>query len=154
MLQLGTACPIRERSMNVIRKLPFFAILVLFLVLFPGCADKVKISGTVTFEDGEPLQCGQVTLRAPNGTTYYGYLDKNGSYSPGEHRDGQPIPAGTYTVWVSGTDYSDENFVVHQTVDAKYTSPDVTPLSFELKRGGQKIFDFTVERYVDPRRKR
>jgi hypothetical protein len=135
-------------------KLSIFAVLVLSIALFAGCADKVRVSGTVTFEDGEPLNRGQVTFRTADGKTYSGYLDKNGKYSPGEIRDGQPIPTGTYTVWVAGTGYSDEKYVAHQTVDSKYTSAESSTLIFEAKRGGQKTFDFTVERYVDPRRKR
>ena len=139
-----------------------FVVLVLSLVLFSGCADKVKISGTVTFEDGEPVTRGQVTFRADDGSTYYGYLDKNGKYSPGETRDGQPIPSGKYIVWLTATDISVETLAVPgdqttatyssiQTVDSKYTSPDTTEMTFEVKRGGPKIFDFTVEKYVDPK---
>ena len=140
-----------------------FIALILSLALFSGCADKIKISGAVKFEDGEPVTKGQVSFGSEKGMTYYGYLDKNGKYSPGETRDGQPIPIGVYQVWLTATDYSEEKFAIPgdpatatytvvQTVDSKYTSQDTTVLTFEVKSGGPKTFDFTVERYVDPKK--
>ena len=150
--------------MAVVNKFPFFVILILSVVLFSGCANKAKVSGTVTFEDGEPVPLGQVTFRAEDGKTYHGYLSKDGKYSPGELRDGQPIPVGKYQIWLSGTDISTEHlrvpgdpssatYTVTPTVDSKYTSADSTIINFELKGGGTKTFDFTVERYVDPKKR-
>ena len=138
-------------------------VLALSLIVFVGCADKAKISGTVTFTDGELVTIGQVSMRSADGATYHGYLDKNGRFSPGETRDGQPIPCGRYQVWLSGTETftehrSDPNnpdtatFTPVKTIDDKYTVPDTSPFTAEVKRGGSKTFNFTVERYVDPKK--
>ena len=151
--------------MRIVNRLAVFGVLFLSCFLFSGCANKVKISGTVKFEDGEPVTRGQVTFRSADGATYYGYLDKNGKYSPGETRDGQPIPVGHYQVWLTATDISEEKmavpgdpttatYTVIRTVDGKYTSPDTTQLAFEVKAGGPKTFDFTVERHADPRKEK
>jgi hypothetical protein len=136
----------------------FPVVIFLFFLMLMGCSNRVKISGTVTFDDGEPLTRGSVCFRAENGTTYQGYLNKSGYYAPGELRDGDGIPAGTYKVWVAGTDESLEiqgkngsvsqfQIIVH--VDPQYTSPDTGKLSFEAKRGGTKKFDFTVEHFKE-----
>jgi hypothetical protein len=120
-----------------------------------GCSNKVKISGTVTFSDGEPVNFGCVCFDN-NGKTYYGYLDNKGHYSPGELKDGDGVPCGNYKIWLSGTVLSEEildkegestgkSYDTFR-VTEKYTSPKTTDLKFEVKHGGSKTFDFTVER--------
>jgi hypothetical protein len=139
----------------------------LFYILFgiligAGCSDKIKISGTVTFSDGEPVNFGSVCFNS-NNKTYYGYLDKNGHYSPGELKDGDGVPHGNYNVWLSGTVLSKEilnkegestgNSKETFRVAEKYTLLETTDLKFEVKRGGSKTFDFTVERPDKPQNK-
>ncbi|MDR1958014.1 MAG: hypothetical protein LBQ54_03050 [Planctomycetaceae bacterium] len=134
-------------------RIELFCLLLLTLICL-GCSDKVKISGTVTFPDGKPVDFGSVCFDG-NGKTFYGYLNQKGYYSPGEVKDGDGVPYGTYKVWLSGTvlseeildkegestGYSKDTFRVAE----KYTLPNTTDLTFEVKRGGPKKFDFTVE---------
>jgi hypothetical protein len=74
-----------------------FTILILGLLVFAGCSSKVRISGNVTFPDGEPLTVGAVCFETPE-NSFIGRLDKNGHYSVGENNNGDGIPQGTYTV--------------------------------------------------------
>ncbi|MDR1963054.1 MAG: hypothetical protein LBQ50_04700 [Planctomycetaceae bacterium] len=136
------------------RLLPTFCIMFLIL-LNTGCSNKVKIYGTVTFPDGEPVNFGSVCFEG-NGKTISGYLNEKGDYFPGELEDGDGIPFGVYKVWLSGTVLSEEIFNKRGEatgknqytvrVAEKYTLPATTDLTFEVKRGGSKRFDFTVER--------
>jgi hypothetical protein len=137
----------------------FFPVFILFLLLLTGCSDKVKITGQVKFTDGEPVNFGQVIFDG-NGKSLFGHLDKTGHYSPGEIRDGDGVPYGTYKVWLAGTVLSEEGketgkgenavrsseFKETYRVDEKYTSAGKTDITFEVKKGGAKTFDFTVER--------
>jgi hypothetical protein len=139
-------------------KIVAYSIIFFLVLILTGCSNRVKISGTVTYDDGKPLTQGSVCFRAEDGTTYQGYLDKNGRYAPGEFRDGDGIPVGTYKVWISGSDESVElpskngsasRFKVIVNVDSQYTSPDTGKLNFDVKRGGTKTFDFTVGHFKE-----
>jgi hypothetical protein len=143
-----------SQSKTIVFPIIFF---LLFLIL-TGCSDRVKISGTVTYDDGKPLTQGSVCFRSEDGTTYQGYLDKDGHYSPGEFKDGDGIPFGKYKVWVAGSDESVERpgknggisqFQIIVNVDSQYTSPDTGKLNFEVKSGSAKTFDFTVEHFKE-----
>ena len=142
--------------MNKMR-LTFFFIIV-FLGVSVGCSNYLKVSGTVTFDDGEPLTVGSVCFRSES-NTFHGKIDKNGYYSPGGLKEGEGIPYGNYEVWISGTDWSEpiptrdgsepSNFKIFSTVASKYTSPNPNGLTFEAKKGGPRKFDIVVERAPD-----
>ncbi|MDR2707039.1 MAG: hypothetical protein LBC02_14800 [Planctomycetaceae bacterium] len=133
----------------------------LFMVIC-GCSDKIKISGNVTFTDGEPVGFGSVVFESPK-ESFSGQLDPNGHYAIGINNDGKGIPAGTYKIWLSGTALQEEipqkgdgeAFDTKTTVRvaSKYTNPDSTDLVFEVVRNGNKTFDFTVERPDNPKTK-
>jgi hypothetical protein len=120
-----------------------------------GCSGRVNVSGHVTFSDGEPLNFGEVCFTEGQ-KTFSGWVKENGYYSPGEFKDGDGIPPGTYQVWISRTILAEpiynkngaEGDEVKRTdrVDQKYTAPETSGLIFEVKSGGSKTFDFTVER--------
>ncbi|MDR1491511.1 MAG: hypothetical protein LBT05_02140 [Planctomycetaceae bacterium] len=120
-----------------------------------GCTGRVKVSGNVKFSDGEALNFGEVCFTEGE-KTFFGRIKEDGYYSPGEFQDGDGIPPGTYQVWLARTVLSEpirnkngeESDEVKQTdrVDKKYTAPETTELTFEVKRGGSKKFDFIVER--------
>ncbi|MDR1382990.1 MAG: hypothetical protein LBJ67_03960 [Planctomycetaceae bacterium] len=127
---------------------------VLIFLPFTACSDKVKISGRVTFPDGKPVSIGEVNF-ATREKSYLGRLNQEGYYAPGELKDGDGIPAGIYQVWLSKTselkyklnkngEYTDE-YIIIEKVAPKYHSNN-SGLIFEVKRGGTKTFDFTVER--------
>ncbi|MDR0610663.1 MAG: carboxypeptidase-like regulatory domain-containing protein [Planctomycetaceae bacterium] len=120
-----------------------------------GCSDKIKISGNVTFTDGEPVGFGSVVFESPK-ESFSGRLDPNGHYTIGVNNDSKGVPAGTYKVWLSGTTLLEEipqkgNSEVFDTqttvrVASKYTNPNSTDLTVEAVHNGNKTFDFTVER--------
>ena len=128
---------------------------VVFLGVVTGCSNKVKVSGTVTFDDGTPLTEGSVCFRDET-NTFHGKIDKNGHYSPGGLKEGEGIPYGKYEVWISGTDRSEplpskngmpaSEFKIITTVASKYTSPNPNGLTYEAKKGGNRKFDIVVER--------
>jgi hypothetical protein len=141
--------------------------ILLFLFIFAttfsvGCSGRIKISGYVTFPDGEPLDCGEVCFTEGN-KTFFGRVKENGYYAPGEFKDGDGIPPGQYNVWLSRTiqskmildKHGNESDEVQQIerVDKKYTAPESSGLIFEVKHDGSKKFDFTVERPNKPQNK-
>jgi hypothetical protein len=137
----------------------FFPVLIVLLMLFTGCSDKVKITGQVKFDDGEPVNFGKVVFNG-KGKSFFGNISKDGHYSPGEIKDGDGVPYGTYKVWLAGTVLSEEgkevgkgedavrssDFKETYRVDEKYTSAGKTDITFEVKKGGAKNLDFTVTR--------
>jgi hypothetical protein len=145
----------------MIKRLLFLYILLL-LSVSTGCSKNIKVTGHVTFTDGEPVNFGSVCFETCE-NTFYAKLDENGYYSIGDTQDGVGIPAGEYQVWLSGTVLTEEiqgknndgHFDVKETirVHPKYTLPDYDALKFEVKRGGSKTFDFTVERPDNPQKK-
>jgi hypothetical protein len=128
---------------------------LLVTLLSVGCTGRVKVSGYVKFSDGEPLNFGEVCFTEGE-KTFFGRIQENGYYAPGEFQDGDGIPPGKYQVWLARTVLAEpilnrngeESDEVKQTerVDKKYTTAETTELTFEVKRGGSKKFDFTVER--------
>lgn len=134
-------------------KYPLSIILLLVFIAI-GCSDKIGITGTVKFDDGEPLNLGSVCFRNEK-TTYMGYLDKKGQYRIGESKDGDGIHPGVYQVWIAGTDEGTVKLLPDGRaagfgsvirVHPQFTSPRSDGLSFEVKKGGPKTFDITVKR--------
>ncbi|MDR2116777.1 MAG: hypothetical protein LBP87_10410 [Planctomycetaceae bacterium] len=144
-----------------------FFFLAVFVILLTSCSQNIKITGTVKFDDGEPLTRGTVIFESPT-HSFPGYLDEKGHYAVGDTKDGAGIPPGDYTVWIAGTaliqdvvpkknsskqkvvneddelTYAD-TFEIPQ-VHPKYTRPNSDALKFTVKRDVSKTFDITVER--------
>ena len=142
--------------MNRLNKFSFF---VAFAIIFTtGCSDKVSVTGTVKYTDGEPLTQGSVFFRNTDGThMFHGALDSSGAFALGEIRDGDGIPSGTYTAWIAGANTSDYEQdaagnllgrTVSIVIDPKYESPETSGLSFEIDKSRNRI-EIEVER---PRR--
>ncbi|MDR2755733.1 MAG: hypothetical protein LBC20_08515 [Planctomycetaceae bacterium] len=147
----------------------FLFIDILLLCVLSGCSNYIKITGQVKFVDGEPVNFGYVVFETPE-NSFTGALDAQGHYAIGVNKDGTGIPPNEYTVWLAGTasvkyttikkskndESDDETFDSEETprVHSKYTSPhSADALKFEVKRGGEKTFDFTVERPNKPQNK-
>ncbi|MDR2345726.1 MAG: hypothetical protein LBE18_06635, partial [Planctomycetaceae bacterium] len=135
---------------------------ILLFCALSGCSDYIRITGQVKFVDGEPVNFGYVVFETSK-NSFTGALDEKGHYSIGVDKDGTGIPPDKYTVWLAGTAVvkytitknnknetnNDEVFDSDETprVHSKYTSPhSADALKFEVKRGGEKTFNFTVER--------
>lgn len=70
-----------------------------------GCSGRVATypaSGTVRFDDGEPVRIGVIEFRCEeNGLSARAKLDDTGSFSLGTFADADGAPAGTYKVIVA-----------------------------------------------------
>ncbi|MDR1958847.1 MAG: hypothetical protein LBQ54_07375 [Planctomycetaceae bacterium] len=132
---------------------------VLFLLfsfcLFSGCSPNIRITGQVRFDDGEPVNFGEVCFETAQ-KTFLGRLDQNGNYAVGNTKDGTGIPPGEYTVYLSGTSLvsakpgkgDSELIATVETVRVhpKYTQPGPGAFKFTVEEGGKKTLDLTVER--------
>ncbi|MDO5580182.1 MAG: hypothetical protein Q4G69_03535 [Planctomycetia bacterium] len=121
------------------------------LCVICGCGNGMKpLGGKVTFSDnGEPLKQGTVIFQTE---TYQarGNLNESGVYQLGSLKEKDGIPAGTYSVFVSGTEVEkgqDKNgmptgFI--NLVDPKFNSTECG-LTFTVD-GKTNTFDFKVDR--------
>jgi hypothetical protein len=81
----------------------WYVLIFLCLLAITGCGTDVRVSGTVTFADGTPLEKGKITFENDR-VFYFGKIQKNGSFSLGVIKDGQGIPLGKYRVAVESYD--------------------------------------------------
>ena len=138
-----------------------FLLLLAVLLLAVGCSNKVLLSGTVTFTDGEPVPEGVVIFHADKGGTIsQGGIKSDGTYTVGTDTQKDGLPRGTYRVSIGGTDLIEQRrvpdssisggfnveSVMMQRIDRKYTSPDTSGLIFNAD-GKMRTFDIQVERY-------
>ncbi|MDR2171429.1 MAG: hypothetical protein LBP59_14900 [Planctomycetaceae bacterium] len=128
----------------------FFGIMICVV----GCSGKVQISGTVKYSDGAPVTKGNVVFESAD-SSYFGVINNDGTYITGGNKQVEGIPKGIYKVWLAQTESSedilDENgtvvsYNITQAVAKKFTSPETTDLTFEVKPGGQKTFNIVVEK--------
>ena len=123
------------------------------MLVFSGCSNKIKVGGTVHFDDGTPLDVGEVYLS--NGTFMFsGSIQPDGTFSLGELKDGDGIPPGNYRVWIAGANPLPPTIDEIQAgavaaplkIPVKYTDRDQSGLTFEAKPGGPKTIDIVVEK--------
>jgi hypothetical protein len=135
------------------KKIFIIAILCLMFCL-TGCDGKTKISGTVKFSDGTPITKGNVVFDNGN-ESYFGTIKSDGTYVTGGNKQIEGIPNGNYKVWLAqteiienvlGADGRIKSYSVTPTVAKKFTSPNTTELTFELKPDSPKTFDVVVEK--------
>jgi hypothetical protein len=128
------------------------------LVLVIGCGQGTKITGTVTFEDGSPLQKGAIVF--DNGiNSYTGIIQSNGTYAAGQTKDSQKIPLGKYKVWFSGTSrmeilYDKNGKATDLNISfplllPEFTSYNNTVLEADIQTAGRMTLDFVVKRHPD-----
>ena len=129
----------------------YFAMILLTTV---GCSDKITVDGTVKFSDGETLTKGSVFFGNAAGThQYYGAIKSDGTFSLGGLKDGEGIPAGTYSVWLSGINFSDYGIdekgkswsTSSVIMDPRFEQPQTSGLSFDIKEKTKNL-EITVER--------
>ncbi|GHT14156.1 hypothetical protein FACS1894170_10870 [Planctomycetales bacterium] len=121
----------------------FFCIAVLCLasvLLFTGCSDKVRVSGKVTYTDGENVGGGMVTFSTET-QTYQGTIDnKTSTFVLGAGGDGKGIAKGTYAVTLAYWDpISRQVFIPF-----KYNKKETSGLTCEVI--GATTFDIVIER--------
>lgn len=145
----------------------------LLCLSFLGCSNKQRVSGSITFPDGSPVQSGTIYFVTDN---YMGRatIDSDGTYDVSSLKRNDGLPPGTYKVYVVGAFKSEEpgssvedktgkakgssekdlsgNKVVTMKapvplVHPKFCSADSTPLTFTVP--GSKNFDFVVEPFPE-----
>jgi hypothetical protein len=114
---------------------------VLFVVLLlSGCDSKQRLTGKVTFSDGEPLTIGTVVFSTPT------FISRA---NVGTNKEGDGIPPDTYKVFVIGTEVVDtkdpSGDSMLPSIAKEFTSESTIPLSVTIP--GTKTFDIVVERH-------
>ena len=131
-----------------------YAIYLSVLCACIGCSQGTQTTGTVRFDDGTPITQGSVVFNSST-ESFFGTITSDGRYTTGGEKEKQGLPDGTYTVWLSGTETSNNtldgegnvvSYTVTHPVAPAFTSPSTSPLKFEVKKGGSKTFDVVVER--------
>lgn len=131
-----------------------FSFLILLAV---GCGPNVRVSGTVSFPDGTPLDQGVVVFESPK-LVAKGPLNGSGGYRLGSIKAGDGLPPGNYKVYFAFTARQDASFVppVNEpdavryidVIDPKYASAASTPLTWDVKKS--ETVNLTVEHPVQP----
>ena len=135
----------------------FILPLLLGCLLFAAGCGQPKVTGTVTFSDGTPLERGAVNFEAG---TYIamGSLDKNGRYSIGGVKAGDGVPPGVYKVTITGAMGVDTASAATAAqsggmgnlatfvplIDRKYERAETSGLVCEVKRS--TVFNIEVKR--------
>ena len=109
------------------------------LLLLAGCGKNVRVTGKVTFEDGSPLTTGTVIFHS-GATESKAPIEKDGSYAVGTLKSNDGLPRGTYQIYITGAAHfpgiSPKGAPlgpVVQLIDSKFTSPDTSGLTCEVK---------------------
>ena len=127
-----------------------FAVFPMTVVFLAGCnSGRCTVTGTVTYEDGTPVESGSVIgeatvdgkLVAVQGTI------KNGAFSWGGAREGDGALPGHYNVIVVPVSLSEYQLSQGMTsaIDGKYTKYETSDLSFDVKEGRNE-FNIKVAR--------
>jgi hypothetical protein len=110
-----------------------FRFLLICLLIVTGCGPNIKVTGKVTFSDGNRLEKGRVIFENDN-VYYYGMIQKNGVFRLGVVKDGQGIPPGKYRVAVEFFDVEgtglDETLI--HFVAKKYRNSKTSGIEYEI----------------------
>jgi hypothetical protein len=134
----------------------YLAVLAMTLVLLAGCnSGRSTVTGTVTYDDGTPVESGIVIGDATvdgKPVSVQGMI-RNGAFSWGGAKEGDGALPGQYKVIVVPPDLSEYQLAQGMTpaIDGKYGKYETSGLTFEVKPG-KNVFDITVTR-PKPRRK-
>lgn len=135
-------------TMKLYKYGPFCVLLIACLV---GCSDNVKMGGKVVFSDNdESLGVGTVCFQQP-GFLARGELRPDGTYDIGSTSEKNGLPAGVYSVYVTGADAMTQDEKSGMTtltplIDERFANPATSGLSFEVTDRTRR-FDFKVDRY-------
>ncbi|MBQ9372246.1 MAG: hypothetical protein IJU03_08650 [Thermoguttaceae bacterium] len=134
----------------------FLALLsVVLMITAVGCG-KAKVKGTVTFNDGTPLDIGVVNF--VNDTTLCkGAINEKGEYEMRTFKPGDGVPPGTYKVYItqtmkfgeSGREIKTGDVTVEalgistNLISPKYSNPDASGLTITVK--GSMRYDIQLD---------
>ncbi|MDR1962501.1 MAG: carboxypeptidase-like regulatory domain-containing protein [Planctomycetaceae bacterium] len=145
---------------------PFYTILISFhlilLLTLTGCSDKIKLSGKVTYPDGEPLKTGTIMFSKPDFLAR-AHIKADGSYDVGSLSAKDGLPPGKYKVFITGAiesvsvtekpsvpqkntmgEQEQEKESFKALIAAQYAAEETTPLEIEIP--GKNVYNITVER--------
>ncbi len=109
---------------------PTTALLLTLSFLFTGCSGRVAtypVSGTVQFDDGEPVRIGFVEFRCPDtGVSARAKLSDSGAFSLGTFGANDGAPAGDYQVIIVQYFNAPPPGHVHSHADHEADEHDVT----------------------------
>jgi hypothetical protein len=129
----------------------FVLLMFCAVVCCAGCAkSNVPISGTVSFEDGTPLEIGVLVFT--NGT-YQGRsnLETGGKFTIGMLSEGDGLAPGQYKIYVSGAESvapSPKGGMLKlytPLVAPKFTSAGSTPIEMKIDKGNESL-DIKIEK--------
>jgi len=103
-----------------------FCLLVMALIAL-GCNGNVKVKGTVTLEDGTPLQSGRVIFEQENFSAV-GAIE-NGKYQMGTKKENDGVPKGDYVVYINGAMKPGEAIDVANGIDSQTGSQNIMQLT-------------------------
>jgi hypothetical protein len=118
-----------------------------------GCQNSDRIAtyettGTVTYEDGKPIQEGSVIFIASGLPSGRGLIE-DGSFSVGTYEDTDGAVAGTFQVAVivnPPADYDPDAGKTPVAAKAKYARPETSGIEFEVKPDGANTLKIVLER--------
>ena len=108
--------------------------ILLFVLVCVGCNTKAKVTGKVTLADGTTASSGLIRFYS-NTASGEARIQSNGNYSAGEQKDGDGLPAGTYSLGISGV----------PGVAAKYADYTEGVLQVEVPASGNVTFDIRLD---------
>jgi hypothetical protein len=119
---------------------PATNLILLAVVLgLTGCGSgRFPVTGRVLFEDGSPLEEGQVICESQEGEVKVmarGVLARDGSFRLGTERPGDGVPPGKYHVLVSPRPRTQEEEAQHlpPIIDRKFQSYATSGIELEVK---------------------
>ena len=126
------------------KKNPFFAIVLLFVIV-AGCGGGfIRTGGKVTYEDGTPVPYGAIAFETDSFMAN-GRIQPDGTYTLSSLKPGDGLPAGSYKVSISGTELvvvgEKDKYIEH--VHHKFANPETSDLTADVSRG-KNNFDFIV----------
>jgi hypothetical protein len=126
----------------------FVLVFVLFFFMFVlGCGTNVPAGGRVSYESGKPLEKG-VILFSDGQSMFRGDLRADGTFKLGGLKDGEGLPAGTYSVSIGGANEYEYTPDINPQIDyklsvlridPKYETPKTSQLSVKVERGMKPI---------------
>jgi len=115
------------------------------LVCLIGCGSNVQLNGTVTYEDGSPVEFGNVVF-ATDKFQASGMIKSEGKYTMGSVDVSDGLPKGSYKVYIEGA--SEEvsgrgGTSMRSLIDPKFTTFASTPLTCDIP-APKNTFDIKV----------
>lgn len=122
----------------------FHSFLILFslLALSVGCGKNIPVKGSVSFEDGSPLECGTIFFQSDT-CSAKGEIEAGGNFVIGSLKDRDGLPPGRYKVFIKGAVAIRPGFVPKlgsddlgyaPVIDENYSSAQTTPLEYDIDK--------------------